>query len=157
MMKKMSIFLTFLFIALISINPLQSFSQAVLKVGHSYLGGRIFSVNGDHGLVVSFAEIDQKMTWYQAKDKCASYSITIDGKVYGDWRMPNMEELKLLFKRLYIKFYEFPCCLYWSSDESEPNNPYYKGTVEALNIPNGDRVATDGANPIGRALLIRAF
>ncbi len=66
---------------------------------------------------------------------CNELQITEGGKTYGDWYLPSIEELNLMYQNKTIidfmaisyggsEFYE---AQYWSSDEVDSNNAWYFG------------------------------
>ena len=84
-----------------------------LKVGDFYEGGIIVQLIEDcHGLVVSAEDISGTDDWEEAIYDCSDYK----AGGFSDWRLPNMDELNLIFLQKeyigeYVKF------SYWSSTE----------------------------------------
>lgn len=96
---------------------------------------------------VGTANGDGPVTWDEAEEVIAAYSNNVSNGGQGDWRMPSMQELRLL--------YDFPGrnaiggfapTWYWSSDASENT-----GSVEILNFGNG----SSGINPKSDAYRVR--
>ena len=127
-------------------------------------GGTIFSVipgNGqatilevaeqywytDCDTCLGTANADGSITWDEAEEVIAAYSNNVSNGGTGDWRMPTMPELRLL--------YDFPGrnaiggfapTWYWSSDASENT-----GSVEILNFGSG----SSGTNPKSDRYMVR--
>src|SRR5258705_5171504 len=67
-------------------------------VGKKYKGGIIFYSDSarKHGLIAAEKDFDSTYTWDEAKNVCASYSVTVDEIKYDDWVLPSKDTLALL-------------------------------------------------------------
>jgi serine/threonine protein kinase len=121
-------------------------SSSKLVIGQKHAGGIIFYIDetGKHGKVCSEQNLGQ-MIWEEAIKKCQNFS----AGVFSDWYLPNIDELKLLYKSK-NKIGNFADYSYWSSTEyggdaawffdfgfgvaftSNKVNPYYVRAVRAF-------------------------
>lgn len=80
-------------------------------IGERYAGGIVFYLDGDgHGLVASPEDLSGTADWDEAVLECTDYR----SGGFTDWRLPNTDELNLLFlqKERVGEFVKFS---YWSS------------------------------------------
>lgn len=65
---------------------------------------------------------------------CSELQITENGKTYGDWYLPSIEELNSMYNNLHLwGSGSFAASTYWSSTEYNVSNAYYK------NFSNGSQ------------------
>lgn len=86
-----------------------------LRVGQDTLGGTIVQLDAarEHGLVAAKRDQADSVTWEQAIRICES----LTWKGYSDWRLPNSEELQVMYsKRDITGGYEFG--KFWSTSEN---------------------------------------
>ena len=81
--------------------PFFAASQDPLKIGDRFGGGIVVYLDekGEHGLIAAATDQASNAPWYTAYEICQNYSVTEDGKVYKDWRLPSIEELRILFNQ----------------------------------------------------------
>ncbi len=71
--------------------------------------------------------------------ECQKYSVTVDGKIYKDWFLPSLNELKEMYNTIKDK-YSFQG-VYWSSSEEDGSKSYY------FNLTTGDSGSAVRNNP----------
>lgn len=65
---------------------------------------------------------------------CSLLQITENGKTYGDWYLPSIRELNIMYDNLHLwGFGGFAASTYWSSTEYNVSNAYY------MNFVNGSQ------------------
>jgi hypothetical protein len=89
-------------------------------IGVKFGGGIIF---GPH-LIVAQNDISGICNWSAANQKCLDYSITVNGKIYDDWRLPTIDDLNLLFINEKIIGGFYVTQYYWSSNEDGSTNAW---------------------------------
>lgn len=87
-----------------------------LQIGNELQGGIVFYLDetGEHGLVASLKDLSGEADWDEAMSFCAEFNG--NGSGYTDWRLPEEEELNLLYmqKEIVGGFVRFS---YWSATE----------------------------------------
>jgi Leucine-rich repeat (LRR) protein len=109
-------------------NP--SIQQLSLSVGSNYEGGIVLSIDDDgkHGLIVARSDqSDAPTSWNNAKNLCDSY--VSDG--FSKWRLPTIDELKMIYKNLDLIDGLNTRGLYWSSGIDA------NGYTSLINFGNG--------------------
>jgi len=109
-----------------------------LYPGQVYKGGFVFFVNTNNykiGLVT--APYDQgKFTWASGDSLCQA--LVING--YDDWRMPNRDELNLMYESLYLKnIAGFASEMYWSITSFPPQSAWAQVFGQTLNQLGHDK------------------
>jgi hypothetical protein len=110
------------FIGLLALVFAMSFTVNSQEIGDIYQGGYIFQINEDGtGLVANLEDLGQ-MTWDEAVSSTSIYT----SENYGDWRLPNIDELVLIYNSIA----NIPECnfitnkYYWSSTEENNNRAF---------------------------------
>jgi Protein of unknown function (DUF1566) len=88
------------------------------KIGETYQGGIIFSIDnsgGKHGLLAAPIDQSDSANWEDAKRLCSEYR----GGGFSDWRLPTLEELKQMYKNISAIDSLDTSGVYWSSTEDE--------------------------------------
>lgn len=147
-------------------------------IGEHYGGGVVFYVtdNGLHGLIADSADLQTGLLWDStntvtnakltgtgggssnteriiisqgvgnyAAQVCANYT----GGGYGDWYLPSVNELSLLYQQQHI-IGGFSPSSYWSSTETAA------ATASAVNFSNGNAAATPKSTA-GNVRAVRGF
>ncbi len=81
---------------------------------------------------------------------CADYSVTVDGITYGDWYLPSINELNILFLQKAVVG-GFSGLNYWSSTESDNNFAKYQ------NFANGGGQGNTFKVSLNLVRAVRAF
>lgn len=113
-----------------SINKNQSIQKVSLSIGSNYEGGVILSIDNDgqHGLIVARSDqYDGPTGWDNAKNLCDSY--VSDG--FNKWRLPTIDELKMIYKKRDLIGGLNTRGLYWSSSRD------FNGYASLINFGNG--------------------
>jgi hypothetical protein len=84
--------------------------------------------NGEHGLVCSLNDLGEA-NWDDAKMLCEAHSEA----GFTGWRLPDKDELKMIFTNVYMKRGDFEGNNYWSSTENGTSNAWY------LDFTNGSQ------------------
>jgi len=132
-MKKL-ILTTFVLLGFLLILQAQKKHAIGKKIG----GGIVFNVTPDglHGLIVETQD-QGTCNWHKAPDLIANpINHSAKGKAYTDWRLPNMEEIYLLYKQRKIVG-GFTNYYYWSSTENNKD----KAQIWNKNFINGGEMA----------------
>jgi hypothetical protein len=110
------------FIGILALVFTMIFSVNAQEIGDIYEGGYIFQINEDGtGLVANLEDLGQ-MTWDEAVSSTSIYT----SENYGDWRLPNIDELVLIYNSIA----NIPECnfftnkYYWSSTEENNNRAF---------------------------------
>ena len=110
-------------------EKLEVIQKTMTTIGNYYLGGIIINKTGEHGVIV--AESDQndgsKTDWDNAKKLCENFK----SDSVGGWRLPTINELKMIYN-LRNKIGGLNTSdLYWSSSDAGDNR------VFLINFSNG--------------------
>jgi hypothetical protein len=130
------------------INKNQSIQKVSLSIGSNYEGGIILSIDNDgqQGLIVARSDqYDGPTGWDNAKNLCDSY--VSDG--FNKWRLPTIDELKMIYKNRDLIGGLNTRGLYWSSSRD------VNGYASLINFGNG---STDYKfnTTMGHAFYVRA-
>jgi len=74
-------------------------NKSLYKIGDLVNGGIVFSVSGSNGLVISIKNLSDGDNYGNAQSLCSNFSYG----GFNDWRLPSIEELKLIDQNLYKK------------------------------------------------------
>jgi|GEM_PF-2986930 hypothetical protein len=122
-----------------------------LAIGKKFQGGIIFYLDntGKHGLISANKDYNHWCTIKEAEDACKT--LQIDG--YSDWRLPDINELKIMFQQKDIagNFIEY---MYWSSTQNDEN--HYWGYYFSFK-DDGGKVSGSTNNSFFRVRAVRDF
>lgn len=110
-------------------NALNNIKEIQKKgVGNKYQGGIIFWSNPitGHGLIAAENDFEGLYIWGEAQQKCADYSVKMDGVMYNDWFLPPRDTLAILYfsKTIVGGFADEG---YWSSTTEKGENAWNRG------------------------------
>jgi hypothetical protein len=115
-------------------------------VSHFKNGGYVVYEKDGHGLVISVADLGN-FTWDGARNAC--YDLILNG--YSDWRLPSLEELKIIFNNCYkAGVFNLSPSVYWGAVADNSDSRH------AFNFLIGE---TDGSYryPTLRVRAVRSF
>ncbi len=96
------------------VSIIQTKAQAY-KPGQKAEGGIVVPANKKSGLVIAEKGLGL-MSWDEGKKACED--LVLNG--YGDWRLPSIKELGLIYYQFYVKgIGGFPTEYYWSKAENK--------------------------------------
>jgi hypothetical protein len=129
-------------LSMVSVSALST--AATPKIGDSYGGGVIFYVDGtsQHGLIAAKSDATGRSNdkaegvfdWYSAKEAANAF---LDS--YGDWFLPNKEQLRQLYKNR-SAVGGFAESVYWSSSEGDEKSAW------AQSFGSGDQLVGKKTN-----------
>ncbi|MCB9227731.1 MAG: DUF1566 domain-containing protein [Chitinophagales bacterium] len=107
-----------------------------LYYGAEYEGGFVFNFDDSgHGRVCYNSDAPNRLIWDDAMNYCANLSGGINGSIYNDWFLPEIEDLILLGSNYPAGLPSVSILGYWSSTLYNNNIAYFLKGLSKLSEP----------------------